>query len=332
MSSGSPRGRGSDAGDPGGAGETQDGEHDYAVTALTTDGRVRVLAARTTRLVEEARRRHDASPTAVAALGRVLTAAALLGLTLKDRGTVTLRLVGDGPIGGLIAEADAEGNVRGYARNPRADLPPTPDGKLDVGGLVGRNGFCSVIRDMALREPYVSTSPLVSGEVGEDLTRHLVESEQTPAAVALGVLVGKSGVAAAGGLFVQLLPPPASGDPAARREDAATTARLEASLGRMASVSRLVEQGLGPEDLAERVLAGLPHRILARRRLRFRCRCSRDRAQGLLAGIAPDELEELKASGEGAELTCRFCGEVYRFSAADVEEAAAAGPCRGDEG
>lgn len=325
MSSGSSRGRGSDAGNPRDGGETEDGEHDHAVTALTKDGRVRVLAARTTRLVEEARRRHGASPTAVAALGRVLTAAALLGLTLKDRGTVTLRLVGDGPIGGLIAEADAEGNVRGYAKNPRADLPPTPESKLDVGGLVGRNGFCSVIRDMALREPYVSTSPLVSGEVGEDLTRHLVESEQTPAAVALGVLVGRAGVAAAGGLFVQLLPAPASGN------SAATTARLEASLGRMASVSRVIEEGLGPEELAGRVLAGLPHRVLAKRRLRFRCRCSRDKAQSLLAGIAPGELKELRASGEGAELTCRFCGEVYRFSAADVEEAAAE-PWRGDEG
>ncbi len=299
--------------------EAIDSGQDYAVIATTADGRSRVLAARSTRLVEEGRRRHEASPTGAAALGRTLTGAALLGMTLKDRGTVTLRLIGDGPLGGVIAESDASGNVRGYAKTPSADLPPTPGGKLDVGGLIGRHGFCYVTRDMGLKEPYTGTSPLVSGEVGEDLTRYLYESEQTPSAVALGVLVGPPGrVVAAGGLFVQLMP--RSGDDVDWEEDeteaaqAALVERLEAGIGGMKSVSRLVEQGLRPEDLVRKVLGDIPHAIHEVRPLRFACRCSRERAAGTLAALKPDDLAEIVASGEGAELVCQFCGDAYRFT------------------
>ncbi len=325
-----------------------DSGHDYAVIATADDGRVRVLAARSTRLAEEARRRHKASPTAAAALGRTLTGAALLGMTLKDKGTITLRLIGDGPIGGLIAEADAAGSVRGYAKNPAADLPPTPAGKLDVGGLIGSNGFCYVTRDMGLREPYTGSSPLVSGEVGEDLTRYLYESEQTPSGVALGVLVAPTGrVVAAGGLFVQLMPKPASGAPGPGREEAAAAGaagpraaaggpaagrrravaegtastgqdemveRLETTIGGIASVSRLIERGLRPEDLVDRVLDGLPHKVHEARPLRFQCRCSRTRAADILAGLRGEDFDEIVALGEGVELVCQFCGATYRFT------------------
>lgn len=294
---------------------------DYAVVATTDDGRIRALAARTSRLTEEARRRHDASPTAAAALGRSLTGAALLGMTLKDRGTVTLRLIGDGPLGGVIAEADASGNVRGYAKNPAADLPPTPAGKLDVGGLVGRRGFCHVTRDMGLKEPYTGTSPLVSGEVGEDLTRYLYDSEQTPSAVALGVLVRRPGeVVAAGGLFVQLMP----GDATEAARDAMAE-RLEATIGGIRSVSRLIEEGLQPEDLVGRVLADLPFRLHEARPLRFRCRCTRDRAADTLASLRREDLDEIIASGEGVELVCQFCSETYRFTPEELRGLAADG-------
>ncbi len=314
-----------------------DSRQDYAVIATTDDGRTKVMAGRTTNLAEEARRRHDASPTAAAALGRTLTGAALLGMTLKDTGTVTLRLIGDGPVGGVIAEADAAGNVRGYARDPSADLPPTPAGKLDVGGLIGRHGFCYVTRDMGLKEPYTGMSPLASGEVGEDLTRYLFESEQTPSAVALGVLVGPPGrVRAAGGLFVQLMPEPEPGgapdDAAGKLRPAGTDSAaadlagvdlagsLEARVGNITSVSRLIEQGLRPEDLVRRILADVPHTIHEARSLRFVCRCSRERAFGSIAALKRADLEEIIADAKGAELVCRFCGEAYRFTPQELSE------------
>ncbi|MCL6581834.1 MAG: Hsp33 family molecular chaperone HslO [Firmicutes bacterium] len=317
------------SGAPGGEAERKR-PGDYAVVATAAGGWVRVLAARTTGLVEEARRRHRTSPTATAALGRTLTAAALLGLTLKDRGTVTLRLDGGGPLGGVLAEADALGNVRGYAKNPGADLPPTPDGKLDVGGLVGRDGFCTVIRDMGLKEPYVGTCPLATGQVGEDLTRYLWVSEQTRSAVALGVLVRSPGVvAAAGGFFLEVLPAPdRSAEPGAAADEPdldEKVGRLEAAVGRLESVSRLIDQGLGPEDLVGRVLGDLPHRVLERRDLRFRCRCSRRKARELLLSLGREELSRL-AAAEGAELTCHFCRRTYRFSGDELE--ALAGPLR----
>jgi molecular chaperone Hsp33 len=319
--------------------KTIDSGQDYAIIATTDDGRVRVLAARTTRLAEEARRRHQASPTAAAALGRALSGAALLGLTLKDRGTVTLRLIGDGPLGGIIAEADASGRVRGYAKHPEADLPPTPAGKLDVGGLVGQDGFCYVTRDMGLKAPYTGSSPLVSGEIGEDLTRYLYDSEQTPSAVALGVLVGPPGrVVAAGGLFVQIMPGSeeedtakragsGSGEPGGDRprrdaDQAAVARRLEETIGGIKSVSRLIEKGLRPEDLVRRVLdgSGVPHTVHEARPLRFQCRCSRERAIRTLASLRREDLDEIIASGEGARLVCHFCGEAYRFTGEELKE------------
>lgn len=309
---------------------------DYAIIATTRDGRVRVLAARTTGLCEEARCRHDASPTAAAALGRALTGAALLGLTIKDEGTVTLRLVGDGPAGGVVAQSDAAGRVRGYIKRPEADLPPTPGGKLDVGSLIGRQGFVHVTRDLGLKEPYTGTTPLVSGEVGDDLTRYLYDSEQTPSAVALGVLVAPPGVViAAGGLFVQLLPTvdgrplegasplDVAGSPdgpvADEWDEEETVRRLESTLSQFQSVSHLIEQGLSPEDLVGRALGALPYRIHGRRDLRFECYCTRERARDLLMSLAPADLAEIREAGQGAELVCQFCNEAYNFDPRDIQ-------------
>jgi molecular chaperone Hsp33 len=310
---------------------TIDSGQDYAVTATTGDGCIRVLAARTTHLAEEARRRHGASPTAAAALGRVLGGAALLGLTLKDQGSVTLRILGDGPLGGIIAEADASGRVRGYCKRPEADLPPTPSGKLDVGGLVGRKGFCHVTRDMGLKETYTGSSRLVSGEIGEDLTRYLHDSEQTPSAVALGVLVGPPGrVVAAGGILVQLLPA-ATGKGMGEGGQAAMAARLESTIGGIRSISRLIEEGLRPEDLVRRVLdgGGVSHTIHEARPLRFQCRCSRERAARTLSTLGREELEEIIAGGEGARLVCHFCQEAYGFTGKDLRELPPSSPPEG---
>ncbi|MCL6449814.1 MAG: Hsp33 family molecular chaperone HslO [Acetobacteraceae bacterium] len=278
---------------------------DYLVRATAEGGAVRVLAALTTRLVEEARRRHGTWPTATAALGRAITAAALLGATLKGRQTVTLRVLGDGPVGGIVADADAWGRVRGYLKNPQVDLPLKPHGKLDVGGAVGRRGFLHVVRDYGLKEPYAGSCPLVTGEIAEDLTAYFARSEQTPSAVGLGVLVGKGGrVRAAGGFVVQLL----AGAPDS------LAARVEAAVQRVSSVSGLIEAVRNPVGLASRVLEGFTLRVLGRRRLRFSCRCSRAKTRELLVVLGLEELRELYRTRRGAEMVCRFCGRAYRFS------------------
>lgn len=283
--------------------------HDRAVRAVADGGHVLALAASTARLCEAARRRHDAWPTAAAALGRALTAAALLALPLKQGGSVTVRIRGDGPIGGLLAVATPEGEVRGYPGNAHVDLPPRPDGKLDVGGAVGRRGVLTVSRDLGLRQPYSGSAPLVSGEIAEDLTHYLARSEQVPSLVALGVLVGRGGrVRAAGGLLVQLLPgaPPQ------------LAARIEDNVARVGAVSRRIDEGGTPEDLAREALDGLAVRFVQHVPLRFRCRCGRRRVAAALAGLPTDEVRAMRLEDGGAEVVCRFCGRRYAFTAEDL--------------
>ncbi|GAB6875834.1 hypothetical protein JCM13210_05600 [Thermaerobacter litoralis] len=283
---------------------------DYLVRAVAGDGLVRVLACRTTRLVEEARRRHDTWPTATAALGRVLTATALLAAQLKDDATVTVRVAGSGPLGAILATGEAGGAVRGYVRNPHVDLPLRPDGKLDVGGAVGLPGFLHVTRDLGLATPYTGSVPLVSGEIGDDVTAFLVQSDQTPSVVGLGVLVNPSGeVRAAGGFMLQLLP----GHPEDWAQD------LEANVRNLQGISRLIDAGLTPEAMVERALAGFEPRILDRQPLAFRCRCDRQRVERALISLGPEELETILREDGGAELRCHFCGETYRLSGAELE-------------
>lgn len=283
---------------------------DYLVHATTEDGNIRALAAVTTELVEEARSRHDTAPTATAALGRTLTAAALLGATLKGEQTVTLRLIGDGPIGGVITDADAEGRVRGYAKDPQADLPPNALGKLDVGGVVGHEGFVYVTRDMGFGQPYTGSAPLVSGEVAEDVANYLVTSEQVPSAVALGVLVERNGVVrSAGGYLLQLLP----------QTDDDQRAELEKNLAALGAVSSAVDAGLTPEDILGRALHGFPFRILGHKPLSFHCNCSRERVLGVVATLPRHEVAAMLEEDRGAELRCHFCNEVYQLTPADLE-------------
>jgi molecular chaperone Hsp33 len=297
------------------------GPRDHAVRALARDGTLLAMAARTTDLCEEARRRHGTWPTATAALGRTLTAALLLALPLKDGQSVTLRVAGDGPIGGLIAEGRAGGEVRGYARNPAVHLPLRPDGKLDVGGAVGRAGFLHVTRDLGLRLPYTGSAPLVSGEIGEDLAAYLVRSEQIPSLVALGVLVDRDGsVRSAGGLIVQLLP----------GSDIGWAERLEANVAEIGAISAAIEEGRSPEDLVGAALDGFSPRLLARQPLRFRCTCHRRRLEEALVTLGAGELADILRKDGRAELVCHFCGRRYPFSRGDLERLLAQAGGRGE--
>ena len=277
------------------------------VRGLAGDAAFRVLAAETTDAVEEARRRHGLSPTATAALGRALTGAALLAFLLSKtpRERVTLKIEGGGPLGHLVAEAGVDGRVRGYVGHPEADVPLSEKGKLDVGRLIGP-GELRVMRSLSNGEIYDSSVPLVSGEIAEDLAHYLLKSEQIPSAVLLGVRVSPEGpVEAAGGMVVQVLP----GAP----EEA--IARLEENLKDLPGFSALLKEK-GLTGAVREVLKGLdfePTDLGEGVQVRFACRCDREKARDSLRFFGPEELREMAEEG-GAEVVCRWCGEVYRFS------------------
>ncbi|BCP66050.1 Hsp33 family molecular chaperone HslO [Thermus thermophilus] len=294
---------------------------------LAGEGDLRVVAAETTDVVEEARLRHGLSPTATAALGRAMTGALLLAQLLlktpKER--ITLRVEGTGPLGGLVVEADAFGHVRGYVKNPRAEVPLRGDGKLNVGELVGA-GALRVDRSLPSGEVYTSTVPLVSGEIAEDLAHYLWQSEQIPSAVLLGVRVkGEGEVEVAGGVAVQVMP-------GAREE---VLDRLEANLKDLPGLTPLLrERGL--EGALEALLAGLGFERTDLRALgyfqneipaRFRCRCNREKALEALVFFTPEEREEMIVKEGGAEVVCHWCGEVYRFSPEEVRSLVAEVRC-----
>lgn len=282
---------------------------DYLLRATSTDGSVRALVATTTNLVAEAQRRHDTSATATAALGRALTAAGLFAATLKEGESITLRFVGDGPLGGIITEADHAGNIRGYVQEPHADLPTRADGKLDVGGIVGSNGFVHVTRDLHMREPYTSSAPLVSGEIALDLSNYFLVSEQTPSAVSLGVLVERDlSVRAAGGFFLQALPGAA--------ED--VIRGLETNVDLIPSISGAIDQGMTPEGILKLALAGIEYQILARQEIQYRCRCDRDRVERALISVGERDLREMAEENKPIEMTCHFCGQRYEFSPSEL--------------
>ncbi|HYF95684.1 MAG TPA: Hsp33 family molecular chaperone HslO [Symbiobacteriaceae bacterium] len=283
---------------------------DYMVRAMDESGSIRAFVATATALADEARRRHDTWPTATAALGRALTGTALLSATLKDEGeSITLRLAGDGPIGGITCDADEQGQVRGFVREPHVDLDPK-NGKFDVAGAVG-GGYVHITRQLAIEGIYTGTSEIVSGEIGDDLAYYLTKSEQTPSAVSLGVRVAPDGsVRAAGGVLLQLLPATSEEE----RE------QLEVNLQALGAVSMAVESGMTPEEILGSVLAGIPYKILEKRDIHFACRCTRERALSSLASLSKDDLHEMIHEDGGAELVCQFCAEKYQFSADELRE------------
>jgi len=274
------------------------------VIATAAGGGLRAYAAVTTQLVEEARRRHGLYPTAAAAVGRTMTATAIMGMMLKDGQQVMVQLTGDGPLRQILAQADPSGNVRGYAADPHVHLPLNRDKKLDVAGAIGR-GRLDVIKDLRLKEPYRGMVSLISGEIAEDVAYYFVQSEQIPSAVALGVRVEADGtVSAAGGLIVQALP----------GADPSVLEALEARLQTLQNVSRMVASNMGPGQILDAALGDLHINELDERRLQFACNCSHERfSRGLLA-LGPDELQDMIEEDGEAELTCHFCSERYHFT------------------
>lgn len=302
---------------------------DALARAIAAGGRLRGLAAITTETIEEARRRHGTFPVASAALGRAMTAAVLLGSTLKGDERISLQFNGNGPMREVFAEADAGGRVRGYVRRPDVILPPR-NGKLDVGGALGGGGTLQVLRWSPGVQPYRGVIPLVSGEIAEDVAAYLTVSDQIPSVVALGVFVETDGrVVAAGGFMVQRMPLEGAhawnGDAGAAltAEEARIIERVEQNLASLPGVSALVRQGATPNSLLDAALAGLDPRMVAESPVSFFCPCSQDRVIRTLVTLGAADLEALARDHGGTTATCHFCNTDYRFEADDLLRLAA---------
>ncbi|SHJ18683.1 Hsp33 family molecular chaperone HslO [Parasporobacterium paucivorans] len=283
---------------------------DYLIRATAADGMIRAFAATTRDTVEHARQTHNSSPVVTAALGRLLTAGAMMGSMMKgENDLLTLQIRGDGPMQGMVVTADPRGNVKGYAFEPEVLIPGRLDGKLDVAGAVGL-GYLNVIMDLGLKDPYSSRVDLISGEIAEDLTYYFATSEQTPSSVGLGVhMTLENTVQQAGGFIVQLMP-------GATEE---IIAALESKLSGMSSVTEMLEQGMTCENILEFLLGDFGLEINERMPVRFFCNCSRDRVRGVLAGLGRKDLQEM-IDEEDVEVNCHFCSEKYSFSPAELTE------------
>ncbi|MBQ1489136.1 MAG: Hsp33 family molecular chaperone HslO [Lachnospiraceae bacterium] len=283
---------------------------DRIVRATAANAQIRIFAADTKDTVETARVKHQTTPVATAALGRLLTAGAMMGTMLKGADDLlTLKITGDGPLGGIVVTADANADVKGYVGNPNADLPLNAKGKLDVSGAVGK-GRLDIIRDMGLKEPYVGQTPLISGEIAEDLTFYFANSEQVPSSVGLGVLVDRDyTVKRAGGFIVQLLP----------NASDEVIDRLEENLSKIKSVTAFFESGLGAEDLIRVICEGMDPEITDTIPVRFYCNCSRERVEKALISIGHKELDDMIADGKEVNLNCGFCNTDYTFSVEDLK-------------
>ena len=278
---------------------------DQIIRATAADGFVKMAVITARDSVERARQIHGLSPTACAALGRTLCAASLLGQAMKEEdASLTIRINGGGPIGSVVAVSDSAGNMRGYVDAPRCELPLRADGKLDVGGAVGRGGMLTVSRDLGLREPYIGSVALVSGEIAEDVTAYLLESEQVPSACALGVLVDTDRtIRAAGGFLVQLMP----------GADASLIDRLEENIFLMDQLTTVLDED-GERALFEQVLRGFDWHEVGSYPVAYRCPCTRERVERALTVIEPEELGEIAAEGKDVSVSCQFCDRVYVFT------------------
>lgn len=294
---------------------------DKLIQGTGADGTIRVLAAITTDAVREAVRRHAPAPTTAAAFGRVLTGAALLGASLKEFDRLTVRIDGDGPVGGIIAETTSDGSVRGYIRNPEADLPPRADGKFDVAGIIGK-GMFHVMRESGFelglhREPYIGSVPITSGEIAEDFAYYLAKSEQIPSAVLLGVLLQNKEpfVTASGGVLIQMMP--------GVNEHLITM--LEDSISHAPHITTVIRDGAEPVDLLKLALGVIDFEILAEREVRFHCSCSVDKAKSMVAALGSAEVQSMVEEGNGAVMDCGFCNETYQLDQEDLREILASG-------
>ena len=284
---------------------------DRLIRATAADAQIRAFACVSTDMVEEARKRHDLSPVACAALGRLMTGGVMMGAMLKgDDDILTLQLLGDGPIGKVTVTADPKGNVKGYADNPSVMLPPNALGKLDVGGAVG-NGYLQVIKDMGLKEPYSGQVELQTGEIAEDLTYYFVTSEQIPSSVGLGVLMNREDLSVkhAGGFIIQLMP-------FASDE---VLERLETNIKNLKPVTTMLDEGLSAEGLLERILEGFDIEYNDEMPVRFYCNCSRERVEKALISVGKKELESMIKDNEPVKVNCHFCNTDYEFSVDDIK-------------
>lgn len=285
--------------------------NDYLVKALAFDGQVRAYAVRTTDTVAEAQRRHETWRTASAALGRTLTAGVMMGAMLKGEDKLTIKIEGDGPLGLILVDSNAKGEARGYVNNPQVDFEANEHGKLDVRRAVGTNGTLTVVKDLGLRDFFSGQVPLVSGELGEDFTYYFVTSEQVPSSVGVGVLVNPDDtILAAGGFIFQLMP-------GATDE---TITLLEERLKTIAPVSRLIQQGLTPEEILEELFGKEQVNVLETMPVQFQCTCSKERFADAIIGLGSAEIDAMIEEDGMAEAHCHFCNEKYQYSKMELEE------------
>lgn len=284
---------------------------DYIVRATAAEGQIRAFAATTREMAETARKAHDCSPVATAALGRLLTAGAMMGVMMKGgKDVLTLQIKGEGPIGGLTVTADSHGNVKGYAEDPQVMLPANLAGKLDVGGAVGP-GILYVIKDLGMKEPYVGQTELQTGEIAEDLTYYFAASEQVPSSVGLGVLMEKNNtVKQAGGFIIQLMP----------FTDEKVIEALEAKIAQVRPVTAMLDDGMTPEQILEELLGELGLEINETLPAQFHCGCSKERVSKALVSVGAKELQSMIDDGKEIEVNCHFCNTNYSFSVDELKE------------
>lgn len=282
------------------------------VRYITTDGSAFVIAGDTTDMVSKAENIHKTSAVTTAALGRLMTAASMMGVMLKGKDdSVTLRLNGGGPAGVVLAVSDSQGNARGYVENPVVEIPLNDKGKLDVRGAVGTDGFLYVMKDMGLKEPYVGNTQIVSGEIAEDITNYFAVSEQTPTVCALGVLVNPDlSVANAGGFMIQLLP----GCPDE------TISKIEASIKDIESVTTMLSKGMSPDDIAKRAMRGIDIDKLDESEIEYRCNCSKEKVENALISTGRESLQQMVNDNEDVNVECHFCDKNYKFTPSEIKK------------
>ena len=285
--------------------------NDYLVKALAFEGRVRAYGVKSTVAVSMAQERHYTWPVASAALGRTMTAAVMMGAMMKGENNLTIKVEGDGPLGLILVDSNAKGEVRGYVSNPHVHFDLNEQGKLDVRRGVGTSGTLSVVKDIGMRDFFTGQVPIVSGELGEDFTYYFATSEQVPSSVGVGVLVNPDNtIKAAGGFIIQLMP----------GADDEVISIIENRLKDMTPVSKLIDKGLSPEELLEEVLGKENVQILETLPVSFTCQCSKDRFSRAIVGLGEDEIDDMIEKDGQAEAQCHFCNEKYVFTAAQLEE------------
>ncbi|MCL1632483.1 Hsp33 family molecular chaperone HslO [Sporolactobacillus sp. CPB3-1] len=284
---------------------------DYFIKALACDEKLRVITSITTETIGEAQKRHGTWPTATAALGRTMTATMMMAAQEKGDKKVTVTVQGGGPIGAIVADANTEGQVRGYVTNPEVHFQLNAHGKLDVARAVGNTGFLSVVKDIGLRDNFIGRVPMTSGEIGDDFTYYFARSEQVPSAVGVGVLVSPDqSVKASGGFIVQVLP---------GAEDAVIS-RLEERLNTIPPISKLIDAGHSPEELLDDLFPDRDYKVLQKKPVAFHCGCSKEKFAGSIAGIGAKEIQAMIDEDGGAQITCQFCQTHYTFTADELRK------------